>query len=146
MRQYAEGLAEKVGVATACQTLGVPRSSLYHARRVATRSPAERALVGAPHPRALTKAEKETVRQELNSERFRDDAPRQVYAALLDEGRYLCHWRTMYRVLSEHNEVHERRNQLRHPHYDKPQLVAAAPNEIWSWDITAWSAHATLRS
>jgi putative transposase len=76
------------------------------------------------------------VRETLNSERFMDKAPRQVYAALLDEGRYLCHWRTMYRILAVHNEVCERRRLRRHPLYKKPELLATAPNQVWSWDIT----------
>jgi putative transposase len=80
--------------------------------------------------------EKETVRQELNSERFQDCAPREVYATLMDEGRYLCSWRSMYRILDEHQEVQERRNQLRHPSYSKPELLATMPNQLWSWDIT----------
>jgi putative transposase len=84
----------------------------------------------------LSTAEKEQVRQVLNSVRFQDQAPREVYAALLDEGLYLCSWRTMYRILTEHQEVRERRNQLRHPQHVKPELVATGPNEIWSWDIT----------
>jgi putative transposase len=76
------------------------------------------------------------VRQTLNSERFQDRAPRQVYATLLDEGQYLCSWRTMYRILEDYQEVRERRDQLRHPHYIKPELLATAPNQLWSWDIT----------
>ncbi len=72
----------------------------------------------------------------LNSDRFCDASPRQVYATLLDEGRYVCHWRTMYRILGGHDEVRERRNQLRHPRYKKPELLARGPNELWSWDIT----------
>jgi putative transposase len=76
------------------------------------------------------------VRDVLNGERFQDCAPRQVYATLLDEGIYLCHWRTMYRVLDEYGEVRERRKQLRHPAYTKPELLATAPNQVWSWDIT----------
>ncbi len=72
----------------------------------------------------------------LNSERFQDQSPREVYATLLDEGVYLCHWRTMYRILDEHKEVRERRNQLRHPAYSKPELLATGPNQLWSWDIT----------
>jgi len=72
----------------------------------------------------------------LNSERFMDQPPRQVYATLLDEGRYLCHWRTMYRILSEHDEVCERRLVRRHPTYKKPELLAERPNQVWSWDIT----------
>jgi putative transposase len=72
----------------------------------------------------------------LNSERFQDCPPRQVYATLIDERIYLCHWRTMYRILKEHDEVRERRNQLKHPGYAKPELVATGPNQLWSWDIT----------
>ncbi|MBV7339842.1 DDE-type integrase/transposase/recombinase, partial [Chloroflexi bacterium TSY] len=70
------------------------------------------------------------------SERFRNLPPRQVYAKLLDEGKYFCHWRTMYRILDEHAEVKERRNQLTHPTYSKPELMATGPNQLWSWDIT----------
>ena len=86
--------------------------------------------------RALSAAEREAVHQTLNSERFADQAPREVYATLLDEGTYLCSPRTMYRVLSEHAEVRERRDQLRHPAYAKPELLATGPNQVWSWDIT----------
>jgi putative transposase len=76
------------------------------------------------------------VREVLNSDRFQDCAPRQVYATLLDEGTYLCSWRTMYRILAAHSEVRERRDQLRHPSYTKPELLATGPNQLWSWDIT----------
>ena len=113
----------------ACQALGLPRSSYY--RSLQTR-------VDQPRPkpaRSLSPAEQEAVRQILNSERFQDLAPREVYATLLDEGQYLCHWRTMYRILGAHHEVRERRNQLRHPVYHKPELLATRPNELWSWDI-----------
>jgi len=84
----------------------------------------------------LSQEEKEQVHQTLNSERFQDSAPRQVYASLLDDGTYLCSWRTMYRVLEDYQEVKERRNQLRHPSYTKPELLATGPNQLWSWDIT----------
>ncbi len=76
------------------------------------------------------------IREVLNSDRYCDRSPRQVYADLLDRGQYLCHWRTMYRVLDEHKEVRERRNQLRHPVYKKPELLATGPNQLWTWDIT----------
>jgi transposase InsO family protein len=76
------------------------------------------------------------VRDLLNSERFCDLSPYQVYATVLDEGRYHCSISTMYRVLREHDEVRERRNQQRHPSYSKPELLATAPNQVWSWDIT----------
>jgi putative transposase len=84
----------------------------------------------------LSLEEKGKVHQTLNSERFQDCPPREVYATLLDEGAYLCHWRTMYRILDEYGEVQERRNQLQHPVYSKPELVATAPKQVWSWDIT----------
>lgn len=84
----------------------------------------------------MSEQERAQVREVLNSETFQDKSPREVYATLLDEGRYLCHWRTMYRVLDEHAEVRERRNQLQHPTYTKPELLATGPNQLWSWDIT----------
>lgn len=113
----------------------MPRSSFYRLRGADQR--AKSGVAGrAPPPRALGQEERLHVRAILNSERFQDLAPRQVYAALLDEGEYWCHWRTMYRILDEHDEVRERRNQLRHPKYHKPQLLATGPNQVWSWDIT----------
>jgi putative transposase len=87
-------------------------------------------------PRALDPEEKAEVRALLNSERFADQAPREVYASLLDEGKYLCSWRTMYRILDENQEVRERRDQLHRPQYTKPELLATQPNQLWSWDIT----------
>ena len=74
--------------------------------------------------------------EQLHSERFRDKPPVQVYATLLDEGTYLCSIRTMYRLLEENHEVRERRNQLTHPSYQKPELLATEANQVWSWDIT----------
>ena len=129
----SEQLAETIGVSRACQALAVPRSSLYRARRVTEPQPV---CEGTVSPRALQATEKAKVRQILNSERFADQAPREVYATLIDEGQYLCSWRTMYRILDENQEVRERRNQLRHPHYAKPELLATQPNQLWSWDIT----------
>ena len=86
--------------------------------------------------RALSEQEQQEVLDVLHSEPFADKAPAEVYAALLDQGRYLCSIRTMYRLLDQRHEVRERRDQLRHPNYRKPQLVATAPNQVWSWDIT----------
>jgi putative transposase len=131
MIEAAEELGKSAGVSRACQILGVPRSRLYRARQP-KRPPAPR-----PTPeRALSLEEKAEVHQTLSCERFWDCSPREVYATLLDESIYLCHWRTMYRVLEEHDEVQERRNQLRHPAYTKPELLTTAPNQVWSWDIT----------
>ena len=81
-------------------------------------------------------AERDALLHMLNSERFVDLAPASIYATLLDEGQYLCSVRTMYRILAESAEVRERRDQLRHPVYAKPELLATAPNQVWSWDIT----------
>jgi putative transposase len=87
-------------------------------------------------PRTLSISERQVVLDLLHAERFADQAPQEVYAALLDEGQYLCSTRTMYRLLDEQGEVKERRNQLRHPAYQKPELLATGPNQVWSWDIT----------
>lgn len=132
MMQSAAQLGHQVGVARACRTLSVPRSSLYRSQQ-----PQPTAKPRPTPARALSPEERDEVRQVLNSERFQDSSPRQVYATLLDEdGIYLCHWRTMYRILAEHDEVRERRNQRQHPLYVKPELLATAPNQLWSWDIT----------
>jgi len=131
----AEELSPRVGVAPACRALGVARSTLYRRRRDRQRPPRPPRQRPAP-ARALERAERQEVVDTLNTERFVDRSPAQVYATLLDEGTYLCSERTMYRILDERGEVRERRNQLTHPKYVKPQLLATAPNEVWSWDTT----------
>lgn len=132
MIAQVEQLAEGVGVTAACEALGVPRSSLYAARK--PRTPKDRAP--SRPPRALSPDETALVRQTLNSERFVDQAPREVYATLLDEQQYLCSVASMYRILRENQELRERRNQLQHPAYVKPTLLATGPNQVWTWDIT----------
>jgi putative transposase len=84
----------------------------------------------------LSEPERAAVLETLNSERFVDQAPAEVHAELLDQGRYQCSVRTMYRILQASTGVRDRRDQLHHPHYSKPELHAAAPNQVWSWDIT----------
>lgn len=130
----AESLADTVGRAPACRALGIPRASFY--RRLGGK---KRPSSPAPRPtpaRALAEPERKAVLEQLHSERFQDKPPAQVYAALLDEGKYLCSIRTMYRFLAQQSEVRERRNQLTHPNYKKPELLATGPNQVWSWDIT----------
>src|SRR5439155_1297910 len=90
----------------------------------------------AVDPRALDPVERQAVLDMLHSERFCDQSPAEVHATLLEEQTYLCAPRTMYRLLKQAHEVRERRDQLRHPHYTKPELVATGPNQVWSWDIT----------
>jgi putative transposase len=89
-----------------------------------------------PSPRRLSDAERQRVLEVLISERFRDQPVRQVWAQLLDDGTYLCSVRTMYRILAENKAVRERRDQLRHPEYSRPELLATGSNQLWSWDIT----------
>ena len=125
--------APTLGIAPACDALGLARASYYR--------DAAPEQFGPPKPRprpnrALSAEERMSVLAALHEPRFADQAPAEVYARLLDEGRYLCSERTMYRILEENDEVRERRNQLRHPTYSKPELMATAPNQLWSWDIT----------
>ena len=126
-------LAECVGVVQACAALEQPRSTYYRRSRPAARRPNKK----RPTPtRALGPTEQQKVVEVLHSERFVDQAPAQVVAALLSQGLYYCSTRTMYRILGSRGEVRERRNQLRHPRYQRPELLATGPNQVWSWDIT----------
>lgn len=120
---------------TACEALGVARASAYRAR-ARRDGPAPESEPRAASPRALEPEERALVVETLTSERFVDSAPRQVWARLLDEGIYLCSVSTMYRILRAEGGSRERRDQLRHPAYAKPQLLATGPNQVWSWDIT----------
>jgi putative transposase len=124
-------LGQTIGQAVACRALGVPRATLYRHMQ-----PAAPPGIRPTPERALSAAERQIVLDHLHSERFRDKAPAEVYATLLDEGIYLCSIRTMHRILAENGELKERRNQLRHPPYTKPELLATGPNQVWSWDIT----------
>ncbi len=127
-----EELAKAVGTAQACRALSVPRASFYRRRTVLSRPVSPRPRPG----RGLSEQERQHALDILHSERFVDKAPGQVHATLLDEGTYVCSVRTMYRILSTAQELRERRNQLRHPQYKKPELLATGPNQVWSWDIT----------
>ena len=124
-----------VGVKAACAALAVPRASFYRKRGSGCVSPAVAAAVRSV-PRALDGTEREAVLAVVHEERFQNCAPAAIYATLLDEGRYLCSIRTMYRILDEEGETRERRNQRVHPAYTKPELLATGPNQLWSWDIT----------
>ena len=127
-------LACTVGIAPACRALAVPRAAWYRHRRAQEAAPA---LPARPTPaRALSAVERAAILEVLHTERFVDKAPAEVSATLLDEGIYLCSVRTMYRQLAAAEEVRKRRNQLRHPVYRTPELLATAPNQVWSWDIT----------
>jgi len=131
----AEELAPTVGPTAACEVPGVARATLYRHRKPRAKHVGEK-QAKRPSPRALSPAERQAVLDVAHSERFADLAPAPIVATLLDEGRYLCSIRTMYRILHEHGEVTERRDQLRHPAYAKPELLATGPNQCWSWDTT----------
>ncbi len=130
----AAQVAPEWGISTACEALGLGRATLY--RHLAPQKPRPQIPSPLPHHRALDPGERQAVLDLLHQERFVDKAPRVVHATLLDEGKYLCPPSTMYRLLNQAGEVKERRNQLRHPPYRKPELLATGPNQVWSWDIT----------
>ena len=134
-------LAPTVGIVAACDFLAVSRASFYRQRPIlgppVAPAPGPALPVERASPaRSLSEAEREAVLQALHEERFQDRSPAAVQATLLDEGQYLCSTRTMYRILEQQGESRERRDQLVHPAYHKPELLATAPNQLWSWDIT----------
>ncbi len=132
--KITESLAKEVNVQHACAALAVSRASFYR-----WQDPDKDAGNDSQRPvppLALSDEEENAVLGILHADRFVDQAPLEIYNTLLDEGNYLCSVRTMYRILEKHEEVKERRNQLSHPHYQKPELLANAPNQLWSWDIT----------
>lgn len=128
-------LEQLIGVRAACRATGRAQASHYRRHR---RSPAPARPVRErrKQPRALSTAERDTVRALLNSPDFVDKAPATVYHELLDEGTYVASISSMYRILRAYGEVGERRRQAVHPARVKPELVATAPNQCWSWDIT----------
>src|SRR6187397_567715 len=134
-------LAPTVGVVAACDFLAAARASFYRQRPVlgplTALAPEPNLPAERPTPaRALSPVERASVLAVLHEERFQDCSPAAVQATLLDEGQYLCSTRTMYRILEQEGESRERRDQLVHPPYHKPELLATAPNQLWSWDIT----------
>lgn len=133
MIQAAATLSRDVGKKAACEALEVPRATFYRHMNPPAKPEASR----PEPPLALSSSERQTVLEVLHSERFQDRAPLEVYATLLDEGCFLCSSRTMYRILdAQHGDVKERRRHVQRPPYSKPELLATAPNQVWSWDIS----------
>jgi putative transposase len=143
-------VAPRLGIQAACAALRVSRATFYRQRPRLEVPRLAQSIAPPPaqrhSPRALPAAEQAQVLATLHSEEFQNMAPAAVQAQLLDQGRYLCSTRTMYRLLAAQGEVRERRDQLVHPPYQKPELLATGPNQVWSWDITKlrgpvkWSA------
>ena len=132
MMKAVESLSQEVGVKKACHSLGLARASYYRWDQTWDSHQEAR-----PVPSwALSPQERQRVLDVLHTDRFVDQSPRQVYATMLDEGTYLCSVSSMYRILEEQGELRERRDQLRHPVYQPPELLATGPNQVWSWDIT----------
>ena len=134
-------LSPSVGIRAACDFLGVARASFYRHRPALgpAVSPSSELVSPECRPasaRALSPEERARVLSVLHEERFQDRSPAAIQATLLDQGQYLCSTRTMYRLLEQRGESRERRDQLVHPPYQKPELLATAPNQLWSWDIT----------
>lgn len=123
--------SELLTVWEGCESMGLPRATYYRAK-----SPEEKGATTHRSHRSLSDGERKSVLEVLTSDRFCDKSVRQVWAELIDDGVYLCSIRTMYRILAENRAVRERRDQLRHPEYARPELLATGPNQLWSWDIT----------
>lgn len=137
MTEAVVALVPARGMAAAvCASLGVSRATVQRQRARLSAPPA----ITRPRPRpvrALSVRQRQSVLDLLHAPRFADQAPAEIYATLLDEGVYHCSIRTIYRILDQNGEVRERRHQSRHPAYQKPELLAEKPNEVWSWDISA---------
>jgi putative transposase len=133
-----EELTPIIGTRPACRALGASPATVYRRRHPPQPRPSR---PRSTPERALSEVERQQVLDLLHCERFVDLSPEETWATLLDEGSYLCSTRTMYRILAAHHGgVRDRRNQLTHPNYAKPELLATRPNELWSWDISKLKA------
>ena len=132
MMAAAETLGKEAGLQRGCKVLGVSRATLYRRHHPSRDRQPQRPC----SPRALSREQRQEVKNTLYSGRFSDKAPREVDAPLLEEGHSLCSVRTMDRLLREEDASRERRNPLRHPNSQKPGLPATGPNPVWSWEIT----------
>ncbi|MDO8677634.1 MAG: IS3 family transposase [Acidobacteriota bacterium] len=127
-------IAPRIGVAAACLALGVARATFYRARHPASARRPRSAR--ASSPRALSASEQRIILELLHAPAYVDKSPHTVFAMLLDAGRYLASVSSFYRLLRAAGQTRGRRNELTHPAYAKPELLANGPRELWSWDIT----------
>jgi putative transposase len=136
VRAALKGRPDRLPLSTACQALGLNRSTVYARKKSRAVSAPQSSRKHCPQPRALSDAERQSVLAALNSEAFCDQPPSEVYQALLEQGRYLCSVSTMHRILRAQGTHGERRNQRAPQTHDVPRLIAQKPNEVWTWDIT----------
>lgn len=134
LEEHFPALEASVGTSRACTIFGRSRATLHRHRN--PRPPRHGPRRPFHHPAELSEQERERVLAVLDSPRFADKSPGQVWAVLLDEGTYLCSQATMYRLLRERGQAGERRAQAVRPATVKPELEAGGPNQVWSWDIT----------
>ena len=127
-------LSTLVGIVRACDLVG--RSRATHHRHANPKPAPYGPHPKAQHPGELSTGERDHVLTVLNSEAYVDCSVAQVWAAELDEGRYYCSQRSMYRILSAQAQTGDRRRQASHPARKIPELIAVTVNEVWSWDIT----------
>jgi len=141
---YVSLIAGGVSTRDAAALTGTVRSTAARRHTAATAPTPAVSAPPAPDPaNKLTDLERRRVLEVLTSDRFVDLAPLQIYAQLLDEGLYLCSVSTMYRVLAANALVAERRRLARHPAQVCPELVATAPRQVYSWDITKLAGKGT---
>ena len=116
-----------------CNALEIPRATYYRHHCVDNTS-----AIYAPKPpkNALSNEEKQQVLDLLHCEHYVDKTPYQIFNKLIDDGKYYCSPRTMYRMLEKQGENRERRLLRNHRDAIKPELIATRPNEVWSWDIS----------
>ena len=137
MTAVIEQRPARLPLAMACRALGLHRSTVYARCRVAAEHGAARtARRDSPQPRRLAPAEREHILNGLNSREFRDQPPYAVYNTLLARGEYWCSVSTMHRLLREQKAHGDRRNQRPAQQHAIPRLVATAPNQVWTWDIS----------
>jgi putative transposase len=131
-------LVPVTGTRAACAAVGCAQASWHRRHRQSPPPPRPEPIAHRDRhqPRALDQAERQQILDVLHSDRFADAAPAEVWATLLDEGTYLGSVSTFYRILHAEGEVRERRRQATRPATVKPELMASAPNQVWSWDIT----------
>ena len=128
---------EAVPLARACQALGLNRSTVYaRQKRAANEDSPRHSRKHSAQPRALSAQERATVLETLHRAPYRDQPPTEVYQRLLEQEQYLCSVSTMHRILRQLNESGERRQQRPAQHHAVPRLLASAPHDVWTWDIT----------